>query len=290
MKFAIFSNSPIYINALAKILGSDCVLVVYDKPIKNCIFTNLNGNNFLVYHYSDFSKYKAVLSEVDVLLCYNFNILPKRIIELPICCCINIHPAELPIYAGKYPWPMLVEDNASSSFVCAHFMETAVDSGLILAKLKYYLYDADDYTSWLKRTEQKIIKLSIKLIKCQSGINSKNLLRNSIKLKPLIEISQRSKNPSRIITRLDLTHFYKVIKINKFLGGTLINAKNGDNFIVYDAELEYLAQKKSVQKQRKISLKFYLGKLFLTDGEINLMIVSHEGIDFYQNMDIEITL
>ncbi len=79
----------------------------------------------------------SVKDNADVnLVCTFHRILqPKHLEKSSIN--INIHPGELPIYAGRNPFAMMVNDRVSQVAIHVHHMTNIVDTGIDLFVAKY---------------------------------------------------------------------------------------------------------------------------------------------------------
>ena len=73
----------------------------------------------------------------DIGICASFQILDQIFLDYPLNGFFNIHPAELPRFAGRYPFPSLVESKVDHSQATIHRMVGKADSGPIFAINNY---------------------------------------------------------------------------------------------------------------------------------------------------------
>ncbi len=285
MNYAIFSNSTYFINAISKKLKSNCKLIVYSKDLKEILDADNVVPNDKICNYTDLASKEHILKGIDIILCFNFIILPKKILKIPNVACINFHPANLPEYAGRYPWPMLKEDNVKENYVTAHLMQSVPDSGHVLFTSKYQLNPSDDYQDWNMRIESKVVELSNKILSRERYLLFRKYFGANLFIKRAVKVPSRSKIATRKITSLELLHIFNIIKINKYLGGTLINLKTGNNFVIYDAT--FLHEKNSETKEglSPIFLKCTNKGIFLTDGSGILKLLSYKGLDLGEKLE-----
>ena len=101
MKIGIFSNSINFINGILERYEEKVVFVVFDSLQNGKLKSNLNKERIIFFDYSDYEIYAELISIIDILFCYDFCILPRKIIEKPRLCSIKFHPASLPEFAGR---------------------------------------------------------------------------------------------------------------------------------------------------------------------------------------------
>lgn len=82
--------------------------------------------------------------EADIIVVVAFGqILPKKILDYPKYCCINVHASLLPKYRGAAPIQWAVIDGEKTSGVTVQRMDVGLDTGDMIAKTEIVL-DADE--------------------------------------------------------------------------------------------------------------------------------------------------
>jgi hypothetical protein len=277
MKIGIFSNSINFINGVLERHEGKVVFVVFDSLQNGKIKSNLKNERTFFFDYSDYEIYTEFLSTIDILFCYDFRILPRKIIEKPKLCSINFHPASLPEFAGRYPWPMLVEAKLKSSCISAHFMKENPDSGRVIRTSEYPLYNNDYYKAWKSRTEMESINLASFIL------NRKFLVVKLLFLKffrgPKLNHNPNSSVSSRRIVRPDLGHVYDVIRINSEIGGTNFYYNFGKKITIFKVKQTNieLTMHKSILNQLNIYCLTENHKAYISNGYGHLEIQDYVG-------------
>lgn len=278
MKIAIFSNSINFITEIIERYESKVVFVVVDSLQSGEVKLNLNKERTIFFDYSNYEIYSELLSIIDILYCYDFCILPGKIIEKPKLCSINFHPASLPEFSGRYPWPMLVEGRLELSSISAHFMEEKPDSGRVIGTRNYPLYNYDYYKDWKTRTEIESINLALHILGQKFLVAKlfflKYLRGQTLTCNPISSVS------SRRIVKPDLDHVYDVIRINSEIGGTNFYY-DFDNqitiFRVKQTDIELAAIDNNFN-QSKIYVSTYDHKAYISNGFRHLEIQDFAGV------------
>jgi len=97
--------------------------------------TNLNSESLI----ERISKIKP-----DIIFCIGgTQILPKKLLHIPPKGCVNIHPALLPKYRGRYSIPHAIFNGDKQIGATVHFMDEGMDKGPIIAQKKITLSQDD---------------------------------------------------------------------------------------------------------------------------------------------------
>src|SRR5262249_53879642 len=72
------------------------------------------------------------------------QILPKAILDLPRCGCVNVHTSLLPKYRGAAPIQHAILNGDSETGVTIMKMDAGLDTGEIVASEKTPIHDADN--------------------------------------------------------------------------------------------------------------------------------------------------
>ena len=72
------------------------------------------------------------------------KILPKNILELPRCGCVNVHASLLPKYRGAAPINWAIVRGETQSGITTMLMDEGMDTGDILLKKEIQIQDEDD--------------------------------------------------------------------------------------------------------------------------------------------------
>ena len=71
----------------------------------------------------------------EIIFCIGgTRLIPKDILEVPTLGCINIHPALLPKYRGRYSTAHAIFNGESQTGVTLHLMDEGIDSGPIISQ------------------------------------------------------------------------------------------------------------------------------------------------------------
>lgn len=62
------------------------------------------------------------------------EILPEKVLSLPVFGCVNLHPAPLPAYRGVSPTFWCLADGAPNGGVTLHWMKSKIDTGEIISQ------------------------------------------------------------------------------------------------------------------------------------------------------------
>ncbi|MEK9628125.1 MAG: formyltransferase family protein, partial [Nitrospinota bacterium] len=83
------------------------------------------------------------------------RLIPKEILEIPRLGCVNIHPALLPKYRGRYSTAHAIFNGETETGVTIHWMDEGIDSGPIISQ-ETIAIDPDDTAKslWEKFTAE----------------------------------------------------------------------------------------------------------------------------------------
>ncbi|MAD60786.1 MAG: hypothetical protein CMH49_04610, partial [Myxococcales bacterium] len=98
--------------------------------------------------------FDALPINLDLGLCAHFDIIPENILHRFRLGVINIHPAPLPKYAGRYPLVELCLAGDLESGVSIHWMDARVDQGDLIAEAKFIRHPIEGPVELEKRAEQ----------------------------------------------------------------------------------------------------------------------------------------
>ena len=113
---------------------------------------------------------KAANPELMISVSMN-QIVKKKILEIPLRKCINVHCAPLPRYAGMSPYVWALANNESSSAATIHYMEEGLDEGNIILQEKVNVLKGDSAFSLFYRCCQKAGEFLIQVVnEIESGI------------------------------------------------------------------------------------------------------------------------
>jgi len=222
----------------------ESILKNSNATIQNFVTENRNlsilgnhvlGPNFELSYQELMSSidYPQSITQMDLGICASFEVLPTSLLDIPNIGFINIHPAELPLFAGKYPYPQLIESEVNHSYSTVHFMTEKIDEGTILARSRYKIGKHDYYDDWLT----------------SSGLASCQALNNFLDSSPrkvfkdisnVHEPLRVTYNPKSSFATRDLEispnlSLYDAIRINSKVGGTRLFRENGDPVLIYKA-------------------------------------------------------
>ena len=80
----------------------------------------------------------------DIIFCIgSTELIPPSILEVPHLGTINIHPALLPKYRGRYSIPHAIFAGEKEAGVTLHFMDAGIDSGPIILHASFPLTEDD---------------------------------------------------------------------------------------------------------------------------------------------------
>jgi methionyl-tRNA formyltransferase len=124
-------------QSLVKFADREGLKVVHDAKLKDPELINL------------FREGKP-----EIIFCIGgIRLIPQAILEIPKLGCINIHPALLPKYRGRYSTAHAIFNGESQTGVTLHWMDEGIDSGpIILQETIPIEYDDTAKSLWEKFT------------------------------------------------------------------------------------------------------------------------------------------
>lgn len=148
-----------------KQIGVDCLRVLVRKGIiPKLVIGNLDDTGKDTWHeslvriakelkVSTIKKTKvkdpSVLNRIkknkpEVIFCIGgTQMIPQQVLDIPKMGCLNIHPALLPKYRGRYSTVHALFNGEKYIGVTAHWMDDGIDSGPILFQTKFKVADSD---------------------------------------------------------------------------------------------------------------------------------------------------
>ena len=94
------------------------------------------NNNIEVFQPSKIREDYEALNELDIDLivtCAFGQILPKEVLDLPKCGCVNVHASILPKYRGSAPIEYAIMNGDSETGVTIMYMDEGMDTGDIIS-------------------------------------------------------------------------------------------------------------------------------------------------------------
>jgi methionyl-tRNA formyltransferase len=92
------------------------------------------------------------------------KILPKNILELPRCGCVNVHASLLPKYRGAAPINWAIVRGETQSGITTMLMDEGMDTGDILLKKEIQIQDEDDAGTLSEKLSQLGAELLLETI------------------------------------------------------------------------------------------------------------------------------
>ena len=114
---------------LDKEIGNRCLWQLLKRDIKFQLITNkLKGEDLI-------KRIQMRVYKPDIIFCIGLTkMIPKEI--LAIAPCLNIHPALLPKYRGRYSIPHAIFNGEKYTGATIHWMDEGIDSGAIIMQEK----------------------------------------------------------------------------------------------------------------------------------------------------------
>lgn len=94
------------------------------------------NNNIKVFQPSKIREDYGALNELDIDLivtCAFGQILPKEVLDLPKCGCVNVHASILPKYRGSAPIEYAIMNGDSETGITIMYMDEGMDTGDIIS-------------------------------------------------------------------------------------------------------------------------------------------------------------
>ncbi|MDP3941899.1 MAG: formyltransferase family protein, partial [bacterium] len=101
----------------------------------------------------------------EIIFCIgSTQILPSEILKIAVLGCINIHPALLPKYRGRYSTVWAIFNGERETGVTLHWMDNGIDSGPIISQKKIAIKLDDTAKSLYDKCTKEGGKLFIKFL------------------------------------------------------------------------------------------------------------------------------
>jgi UDP-4-amino-4-deoxy-L-arabinose formyltransferase/UDP-glucuronic acid dehydrogenase (UDP-4-keto-hexauronic acid decarboxylating) len=148
-----------------KQIGVDCLKQLLAKGVTpQLVIANMDDDGNTLWHESlvkAASQYKLplikklrvsnphVINEIkkinpEIIFCIGgTQIIPEEVLNIPTLGCLNIHPALLPKYRGRYSTVHAIFNGEKKTGVTAHWMDTGIDSGPIIKQKKITITNSD---------------------------------------------------------------------------------------------------------------------------------------------------
>lgn len=95
---------------------------------------------------------KIKASKPEIIFCIGgTQIIPKGVLSIPTLGCLNIHPALLPKYRGRYSTAHAIFNGEEYTGVTVHWMDEGIDSGPIILQEKIKIEESDTAYSLYKK-------------------------------------------------------------------------------------------------------------------------------------------
>lgn len=194
-KFIFIGGKQIGVNCLKKLLESNInpQLVIpnvgdtgkdtwHESLAKIALKNKLNvilGKNLKDAHI--INKIKNINPEI-IFCIGGTQIIPREVLKIPKLGCLNIHPAMLPKYRGRYSTVHAIFNGEKYAGVTIHWMDAGIDSGPIIMQQKIKIEKSDTAKS-----------LYDKFTKTGEGL-FKKFLKKWIENGKIISLPQNNKN------------------------------------------------------------------------------------------------
>lgn len=148
-----------------KQIGVDCLNILLKAGIKpKLVVGNFDDNGKDIWHQSLIKLAKEkhlpiiknrkvrdpyIVSRIrkinpEVIFCIGgTQIIPKEVLDVPVLGCLNIHPAMLPKYRGRFSTVHALFDGEKYTGVSAHWMDEGMDSGPLIFQTKLKIEESD---------------------------------------------------------------------------------------------------------------------------------------------------
>jgi methionyl-tRNA formyltransferase len=112
------NEDNIYHDSLLKFALGEKLEIIRDKKLSDPVFIDSLKKN-----------------QPEIIFCIGgTRLIPKEILEIPSLGCINIHPALLPKYRGRYSTAHAIINGEIETGVTLHWMDEGIDSGPIISQ------------------------------------------------------------------------------------------------------------------------------------------------------------
>lgn len=145
--------------------------IVYHTAREHCIPT-FNDCDELINERSDMAD------DTGVSVAYNSIFRGDILDRLSI---VNFHPSRLPDYRGPSPVEWQIKDGCRSIGMTAHYVDSGIDTGLIIKQCEYPVSDTEDYGEFLENINGSLSDFVVdtminigRLNKAQTGKTAKS--------------------------------------------------------------------------------------------------------------------
>lgn len=137
---------------LSRKLAPDLVIPNTDDTGKNTWHESLvriAKENNLPLLQSRHLKESAVINKIkeinpEIIFCIGgTQLIPDQVVKIPKLGCLNIHPAMLPKYRGRYSTVHAIFNGENETGVTLHWMDSGIDTGPIISQQKIRIKDTD---------------------------------------------------------------------------------------------------------------------------------------------------
>ena len=148
-----------------KQLGVNCLKALLKANIKpNLVIPNLDDDSTKPLWHDSLTKTAQdaglkvitgikvrdpiIISEIkkinpEIIFCFGgMQIIPKEVLEIPKLGTLNLHPALLPKYRGRFSTVHALFNGEEFTGVTLHYMSEALDAGPIISQKKYKIEDS----------------------------------------------------------------------------------------------------------------------------------------------------
>lgn len=183
-------------------------------------------------------KNQSLGFHIDLGICASYGILPESLLDFPELGFVNIHPADLPFFAGRYPYPQIVESKVDHSYSTLHVMTKKIDEGKILSRFRYTVDVNDYYEDWLTRSNSASCELITRFL----DSSPRKVLENLFEIDDPKNViyNPKSSLPNRDLSASPELSLSDAIRINCFVGGTRLFRENGDSIVIFRSQLIHL--------------------------------------------------
>ncbi len=201
-------------------------MILTAPPVKKC--AQENGIEVFqpikIKEDAAFEKLKSFSPDLIVVVAYG-KILPKRILDLPKCGCINVHGSLLPKYRGAAPIQWSVIDGEEKTGVTTMYMDEGMDTGKMLLKKETNIGENETSEELYNRLSIIGAELLYDTIK---GIESKSIVPQSQDESKATYAKILEKNMGKIDWSKDAKDIHNLIRgLNPWpIAFTKLNGKN----------------------------------------------------------------
>lgn len=130
-----------------------CVVTQTDKPrgrghkvVFDCVKNFALEKNLTLYQPENLKRenFESTLSEEDpqmIIVASYGKILPKYVLDHPVCGCVCVHASLLPKYRGAAPINRVIMDGETTAGVTLMYMDPGIDTGNMIAKASLEIAD-----------------------------------------------------------------------------------------------------------------------------------------------------